>query len=694
MQLHNTHPVISENALIASATSLERIDPSPNSGVYFETLACLNAIGTRFALALQLDESLQVFDQALSLLSTHCVATPNGQLVGSSLSVGMLGNNKYTIRQPLSEDYLFEYDEGWNVFACFVSFDSLNPTTTTVEHMSAVTLFNVGQVLLIERRTDVAYEFFRVAFRFADATVSHDMGTLKVAMLHRLGYIQYLHREFVDAIQTFQQALNLCECEKESTAATLNCLGVLHFQLPEADTDTALHYLMTALSLQRPNTLAVATTLNNIGRVHFTASRLDLALEAYETALRVRRTLLGNDHPDVAATVYNAGQTVHQMGNLTLALSYYHEFARISSVLPRPNRYLVVVLKCLALIYHERDDDEKAFRLFHEALDAGRSILGVHADVASILNKLGNMYYERGEFDQAISVYEQGLAAERLVLEANHPNIAVTLSNIGQIYKQRGDFTTALKLYEEALAIQRTITDANNDATIALTMSNIGLIHYQSRRYEAALEMYQEALRIRREVFGEESLDAASCLNSIGLVLFKLGLQEMALESFSESLRIRRSIQGTCHRDIAIVLYNIATIQLDLGNDEEAIQCYKETLRVEKAALGPRHEDVMTTLEYLARVYQQRGEVYLAAEYYGEILSIQRQTGGHEKVARTLNMIANLRLQRGDTSGCMEALCEAVRILRQCGCLEDEIVVRGFDLYGISKLHPEAAGAA
>ena len=71
----------------------------------------------------------------------------------------------------------------------------------------------------------------------------------------------------------------------------------------------------------------------------------------------------------------------------------------------------------------------------------GKSVLGVkHPDVASILNKLGNLYYETGDFDSAVLVYKEGLDVERAVLDSLHPNIMVTLTNIGQIYKLRGEY--------------------------------------------------------------------------------------------------------------------------------------------------------------------------------------------------------------------------------------------------------------
>jgi tetratricopeptide (TPR) repeat protein len=97
------------------------------------------------------------------------------------------------------------------------------------------------------------------------------------------------------------------------------------------------------------------------------------------------------------------------------------------------HRDVAIILKCMAQIYHERDNFEQALGLYQQALTAARTSLGVHAETASIFNKLGNLYYENQDFDNAIDMYEQGLEVERSVLHNLHPNIVVTLSNLGQV---------------------------------------------------------------------------------------------------------------------------------------------------------------------------------------------------------------------------------------------------------------------
>jgi len=705
--------------------------------------------------------------------SSHLQSPPSLSLFSSSSSsyspdTDIEKEQRQQQEQQQSErivDHRLQYDEGWsrcteflNFFDVFASSGSgplasgrassvSTPSLPSPAEMATVLLYNAGLAMFLCDReagkdgddddadaTSAAMEVLLEAYNLATSSASTTASCssscsslshlLAARILQAVGCIQYLNEDIEQAIDTFEEALDHHQqafagrssdvdeenaAELASAATTLNCLGVLYFHLPEADTAKSGDYLHMALELQQRlldsvKTSAAAfgykrdigTTLNNIGRVQFTSNQLEKALDSYDKAIRIRRSLLGNNHTDVAATVYNAGQTLHQMGDLDRALENYKEFARITFRLDRPNRYLVVVLKCIALIYHEQKSFEQALGYFNQALVVARDILGsMHPDTASILNKLGNLHYELGDFDTSLRMYREGLAVERVVFDANHLNITVTLSNIAQIHKQRGNAQSALKLYGEVLSIQRKTCDPS-DPSLAITLSNIGLIHYQTKSYLPALDSYQESLRIRREYYGDDSLDVASCLNSIGLVLFRVGLSELALQSFGESLRIRRIVQGDQHRDIAIIMSNLATIYLDLGNESEAIRCYNEALKVERAALGELDDEVIATLQFLAMVHQKQGEIVPALDCYREVLRILILKDPDDKgcIAQILNTIANLHLQRGDAKNAMESICEATRIVRRSGGDENCVQLSGFDFYGLSTLYPEAAPSA
>ena len=429
-------------------------------------------------------------------------------------------------------------------------------------------------------------------------------GATIVGIYHNLGHIQYRAERFDEALSTYTEILHMLPYEFSlDAAATHNCIGVLHFHMAKADSDAALAHYGQSLNIRRSilgdHHKDVATTLNNIGRVHYMTSDYEAALDVYRRALAVRRTLLGETDLDVAATVYNAGQTLHQLGRLEEAMELYDDFLRIARArLGADHRDISVMLKCVAQIHHEKGQHDKAHEVYEESLRIARGALGPnHAEIASTLNKIGNLHYERGDFDAALDVYSQGLDVERAVLDQDHPNIVVTLTNIGQIYQHRGDHQQSVRMYHEALEIQRRTLGLEHPSVTA-TLSSIGLVTYQMGNYSLALDIYQEVLRTRRDVClkagTDDDLPVASTLNSIGLVLFKRGVHELAMSAFAEGLRIRRRLLGPDHRDVAIIVYNMATVQLEMGDEEEAMRAYRETLRIERAALGPDHDDCST----------------------------------------------------------------------------------------------------
>ena len=715
--------------------------------VAVETVCNFNNAGVSHMEAGRYEEAVEFFDTALRRLeqcetcmqyaygSSSCSEpqslNSSQHSTASTSSAHSTGSN---IDARVSRDsYIYqrrEYDEGMHVFSSPIRMEG--PIMDVIDSQSAaavVVFFNLGQLGLLRHKDEEANASFLRALFLARSAMKVSPVSV-VAILHNIGYIQYRNSELEKSLRTFNEAVHEFRhySNKLELAATLNCLGVLHFHLPKSDTSRAMDYYLKALEMRKElhgsHNRDVATLLNNIGRVYYIKGAYDKALEKYLDALDIRRSLLGRDHLDVAATVYNAGQTYHQQGDLEKALKFYQEFMSITvPKLGQTHRDVAIMLKCMAQIYHERREYERALALYEEALSVGRAALGMHAEVASILNKMGNLYYERGDFDAATERYKEGLAVERAVLHSLHPNIVVTLvsgwdylelqdylldkqsiltdeffnlqTNLAQIAKQKGEYHEGLKLYKEALDIQ-VKSLGQSHPSIAVTLSNMGLIHYQNKSYSKSLDIYQEALRIRRDAYGENHLDVASSLNSIGLVLFKLGLHEMAMQSFVESLKIRRALLGDAHRDVAIILYNIATIHLERGDEEEAMKCYKETLKVERAALGPDHSDVILTLQYTAQVHQQRGELVDALNCLSEVLRIQRRNLNENdpSVARTLNSIANVHLQGGNAAGVVDSMAEAARIMSRAGRSDEELRLSGFHLYGFAILHPECAPCA
>jgi tetratricopeptide (TPR) repeat protein len=563
--------------------------------------------------------------------------------------------------------------------------------------LAPLLMYNLGQIRKRQMRHNEAYSCFLESYRLMSLSQDISQESSMVSrILHNLGYIQYRNGNIIASLKLFKIAQQVLEWNtridepvKDSTtddrnaclAATLNCLGVLYFHLPTLSIEYSSEYLLKSLSMQQEIlsivngdtnnisgmisvTSLVPSTLNNIGRVHFMNGKNDLAIQISNESLRLRRQILGNDHLDVAATIFNLAHTHYEIQEYDTALSYCQEFLRITRPqLSIRHRDVAYVLKCIAHIHHQQKNYLPAIAAYHEALIACDAVFGIHSEVASICNKLGNLYYTINKYDSALSMYESGLIIEKVVFQPYHLNIAITLCNIAQIYKVKGNLEESLCLYGQVYIIQ-VASVGSCDPIVAVTLSNIGFLQYQCHQYQSAYETYQEVLLIRRTAFGENNVHVAATLNSMGLVLYKLGELEMALEKFVCSYQIRRNEFGDSHSDVAVNLNNIATILHALGNDEVAMQFYQEALRVEQNAFGPDHKGTIPTLLYIAILHTKNGEINDAICYLQKVFRVQLNGYSSDRAAasdhqnpsekeknadaiKTLHKIAKLYLQIG-----------------------------------------------
>jgi tetratricopeptide (TPR) repeat protein len=255
-----------------------------------------------------------------------------------------------------------DYDEGMDIYGKAVSISSDDVDGyDQYEQLLAIILLNQGNCYARQRRERDAYNAFCESlslWQCCSLSLECEHGGI-IAALHNIGRIEYRNGLHSDAISTYTRALEVCEAPSMddrqcaiARAATLNCLSVIFFHLPQADTEKALslcHMSLNAYrSMQGPSavTKETATVMNNIGRIHFLRNEFKVAMSVYMETLSMRRKLLGHKSMDVAATIFNIAQTSHLLLNYDQALAYYGEFLTIArGNLGEKHRDIVATLK-------------------------------------------------------------------------------------------------------------------------------------------------------------------------------------------------------------------------------------------------------------------------------------------------------------------------------------------------------------
>jgi len=165
-----------------------------------------------------------------------------------------------------------------------------------------------------------------------------------------------------------------------------------------------------------------ADLANHLGNIHHAAGRIEAAGEEYRRALAMRRAVLGERHPSVAASLHNLGGYSYSRGDLDAAADY----------------------------------SAQALAIWEETLGLE------HPDVAGTLSNLGAIEMARGDTRAAIAYLERARELRERTLGLDHVDLATTLHNLGLAHAKAGDPAKAQAALERALAIRRASLPADH----------------------------------------------------------------------------------------------------------------------------------------------------------------------------------------------------------------------------------------
>jgi tetratricopeptide (TPR) repeat protein len=341
------------------------------------------------------------------------------------------------------------------------------------------------------------------------------------------------------------------------------------------------------------------------------------AVAPYQRALAIRRTTLGEEHPDCV-------QSTH----------------------------------VLAEVYRVLEDFAAAEPLLRQALDSARAILGEgHPDVAERQTDLALLYVSMKKPAQAEPLLEQALTLWRAAFGEEHPKVATALDNLGRVHLMQCDTEQAEPLFQRALAIRRKILGERH-ADVASSLNHLAELHQAAGRYRQAEPLLQQALAIQSSSLGENHPALAQIFSNLAQLHQATGNYDQAELFFRQALALRREAYGEAHPDFVRSLHGLATLYQSMARYDQAESLYRQALRFQRADLGDNHPDVAQTLASLAGLYEAQNDFAQAEVLYRQALAIRRQSLGEEhlEVAQTLSSLAALYEARGDQGSGSAAL--------------------------------------
>jgi len=692
----------------AAAATAPKLKNSTNPCIQHNWFEALRNIGDLHRDRHHYDDALVAYSNALAIQRNEANAAaannrnsnnnnkPQRQQFPSSLAVADVFNSVGNIN--------FKKGDYRRAMMSYVTSLKMKRMFLVCDHTSLLTtLNNLGHAHYKMGVLDSAFDAYREALRLRKARLLRDGRRNKIwdhgddninnnmfeSIIQKIikQHQKHQHRQHQDqrkAALTHIRSSHLNQNDRKALsdslgniAATFNNIALIHQD--NGDVERAIEAYQSALSVRKAQPLyqpaAVAVTAETIGLIQFHRGQYQEAMESFSEALEVKKATNGGGNGEVANTTVS--HTLNNMANCLFSSGRLDE----------------------------------SMIMYREALDIKRKRLGEdHIDVANTHNNIGNVFYSKGEYKKALAPFEEALRIKKIQLGNNDLNVAATLANIGDAKSKLNKMDDALKAYNEALSIQRSNknsgagSDGNNNSnssnvsggvqndshqqqqtgiiTIATLLSSIGRVHQKKGNFPPAVAMFLEELQIREDFFGKDHTSIGATYTNLGRSYYKLGSIDDAITAYKESLRIKKkrlvevdllspgsispknaSGAASLQQKVKIAMTG-GKLDEVAGATDSPGQPLSPEMKSHSDALG----EVSTTLNCIGLAYQDKMEFDKALNAYKASVKYKTLQVGKDNldIAVTTETIGICYFNKGDYINAIKSFEESLRVKQLC----------------------------
>ena len=427
------------------------------------------------------------------------------------------------------------------------------------------------QILIYARESAYAAGRYETAVRYAEDLVKsrakkNPDSKEQAEALVKLGLIHARMEQYALAIPALEEGAEIManlELEDLQVAA-LNDLGVV---LENAtDYDRALEQFQTAAEISK--TLGkkerLARQHMRMGRIYdLRMSQYAKAKVHYLKAFELYETL--NKTENMAQALLDAGRCDRLLGNFKGAEDQYE---KALNILKKGKQELKADSKIMAGILMEQANNHWFQARYQDAFKGRQEVYNMAVrnrwtlEQVNSLNTAGLIWWTLGDHPAALRELKKALELAK-TLRARKDELGTTLNNMGLVYRDAGDYEKALAALNQALAIDRKI---NSRWAIAYDLKNLGLTRLRMGEAEKAVPLFEEALELAKKIGNR--INQSKILVGYGEALMDLDRLEEAKTRFDEALNLSRQM---ALREVEWrALFGLGQLQLKGGNKSEA----------------------------------------------------------------------------------------------------------------------------
>ncbi len=327
-----------------------------------------------------------------------------------------------------------------------------------------------------------------------------------------------------------------------------------------------------------------------LGGIFQKLGQLDRADTLFQLALDQRRTLYGDDHPEVAESELALGGLLTTRARFEDANRLIRDgLARLQRHRPADHPSVTRGLVALGTLLEAQGEYTEAIAALEQARQRQeRSATGPNADLTTTLTELGNTHFYAGNYTTADTLFRRTLSMDRQLYGERHPLVANDLINLGAVLHDQGKYSESEPFYREALALNEGFYGGEHPK-VAENLTMLGRSLVFQRRLDEADSVLRRSAGILERVYGETHPLLASALNEIGNTAILQDRLDEAQRVFERVAKIYRTIHSGDHFAVGIAVSNLASVQYNSQRYQAAEGGFREAIRVFRVTQGEDH---------------------------------------------------------------------------------------------------------
>ena len=430
-----------------------------------------------------------------------------------------------------------------------------------------------------------------------------------------------------------------------------------------AQPDT-VRYRFSKLTRRRPWLLPVAATVV-LGLIAYVTTltiysrQLLLEQQRAEAAQQFMVNLFQSADP-FAATDAEAGRQI----TVVEALDFGRRRVEAEST-EQPELRAALMLS-IASVYQSLGQHVPAIELASQALPLNVDLYGEQsAEAINSMRLLANAHYANDDVDAAREYFDRQLEHSRILYADDGPALAAAEIASGIFENGQGKLSEGEVLLESAIDRLREAPEQN--ARLFIQAVNSLIDQHGTSDPASYVALLDEGLQVATDVYGENSLYAASMLLGIARNSFYLGRLDEAKANYAVALGVFDRELGPDHRDTIGHWNNYGFLLMGMKDDAAAEIVHRELIERLVPIHGENYRLVADNYQNLGGAINRQGrfEEALLLHQKARTIYLNVMEDGHLVSVFPLLSIAYVNLNLGDGIAAESAAAEALATFRQ-----------------------------